>query len=96
MSNLVAPQLTNPSELRSNTILAREEESMSTNSDEFMDVVDENENINHLVDAMETLNLEEEDDDETVIQAPTITYRCIGEQKWDYGINILKERIHTA
>ena len=90
MSNLVAPQLTNPSELRSNTILAREEESMSTNSDEFMDVVDENETINHLVDAMETLNLEEDDDDETVIQAPTITYRCIGEQKWDYGINILR------
>ena len=33
MSNLVAPQLTNPSELRSNTILAREEESLNSNSD---------------------------------------------------------------
>ena len=94
MSNLVAPQLTNPSELRSNTILAREEESLNSNSDinsdEYMDVVDENESINHLVDAMETLNLEEDDDAETVIQAPNVAYRCIGEQKWAYGINILR------
>ena len=55
-----------------------------------MDVVDENETINHLVDAMETLNLEEDDDAETVIQAPNVAYRCIGEQKWAYGINILR------
>lgn len=93
MSNLVAPQLTNPSELRADTILAREEEeNMSSNSDvnsdEFMDVVDENETINDLVDAMETLNLE--DDAETVIQPPNKAYRCIGEHKWVYGINILR------
>ena len=79
MSELVAPQLTNPTQLRSETILSREdEENMSSNSDinsdEFMDVVDEN----------------EEDDTDTVIQPPNEAYRCIGEQKWAYGISILR------
>jgi len=77
MSELVAPTLTNLSQLRSDNILAREEEgNMSSNSDinsdEFMDVVDE------------------DDDTNTVIQPPSDMYRHIGEHHWDYGINILR------
>lgn len=95
MSNLVAPKLTNPSQLRSETILSREEEeNMSSNSDinsdEFMDVVDENEDMDNLIQGMEELTLNEDNDTDTVIQPPNEAYRCIGEQKWSYGINILR------
>jgi hypothetical protein len=94
MSELVAPQLTNPNQLRSETILAREdEENMSSNSDinsdEFMDMVDENEDMNNLVQGMEELVIED-DDMETVIQPPSEMYRHIGDHNWEYGINILR------